>query len=117
MKIVLLSLLILSASVQAVAEDGACVGKTKSGKMISVYYFTNGYTDDNIDYYGKISISRSSPTTYALYATASGMQGEATKFSKNQGLDLGAVKLQISPDRKVMNGVVGQEEFAGLSCR
>ncbi|HEX7676093.1 MAG TPA: hypothetical protein VF412_18095 [Bdellovibrio sp.] len=32
------------------AESGSCLGKTESGKIVSIQSFTTGYSDNNIDY-------------------------------------------------------------------
>jgi hypothetical protein len=47
-----------------------------------VHYFTNGYSDDNIDFYGKIKIGNANEATYALFlAPGETLTGEVYKLT------------------------------------
>lgn len=98
------------------AESGTCSGKTTNGKAVSVKYFTNGYSDDNIDYYGKIKVGNSPEVTYALYGTTAGLEGEPTSKSKRRGLDLGKAEFKMPANKKSLSGSIGQDEIKNIPC-
>ena len=103
-------------SLMAHAESGSCLGKTESGKIVSIQYFTNGYSDNNIDYYAKMKIGNSEVATYALYASSSHLEGEVTRKSQQAGVDLGKAELTLSSDKKALSGSVGEESFRSIPC-
>ena len=113
--LVTLSLLVLSSAIYA--ESGNCVGKTTDGRKISVTYFTNGYSDDNIDFYAKIKLGSEGPATYALSVSSGDeLEGDATNKSKHAGFDFGSARLRRSSDNLSMSGDIGGVEFKNLRC-
>src|SRR4051812_31207088 len=86
-------------SIAAFAESGTCRGTATNGSELKIRYFTNGYSDDNIDFYAKISVDSSGDATYALYFNGRGvLKGEATEKSRKAKLDFGKATLHRSSD-------------------
>ena len=115
LKLMMITALTLSTSL-AFAESGTCSGKTKDGKAVKISYFTNGYSDDNIDYYAKISVAGGSDATYALSIGTPSISGDATSKSKKAGLDYGSANLVFSANKKSVSGNIGSEELENLPC-
>ena len=113
MKILLILASIIST--QAFAESGNCSGLTTSRKAISISYFTNGYADNNIDYYAKINLANRGEAVYALSVGSADISGEATQKSKAVGLDYGNAILVLSEEKTQISGSIGNEKFE-LNC-
>ena len=116
MKLFALFLVVLSVTPFAIAESGHCVGSAKTGEAVSISYFTNGYSDNAVDYYAKIRIGSKPVSTYALFVSAEGLNGTATTKSIRLGLNLGVAELYLAPDKTTLSGTVGKVELGLLKC-
>ncbi len=116
MKKLLIAALVACRTSSAFAESGTCKGKTSNNEGISITYFTNGYSDDGVDYYAKININKKGPATYALSIGSGVIIGDATRKSINAGLDYGHAEIKFSKNQKLLSGGVGINKFVNLVC-